>query len=66
MRLSENARRSLAGGALLLVVLPGGGGLVSGCSTVIGGRPVASPGAGPTEPSFPTPRSTPPSATAAP
>ncbi len=60
MRLSENARRSLAGGALLLVVLPGGAGLVSGCSTVIGGRPVASP------PSFPTPRSTPPSATAAP
>ncbi|PBJ66373.1 hypothetical protein BB737_07885, partial [Mycobacterium avium subsp. hominissuis] len=44
MRLSENARRSLAGGALLLVVLPGGAGLVSGCSTVIGGRPVASPG----------------------
>ncbi|ASE16329.1 hypothetical protein QRB31_18710 [Mycobacterium avium subsp. hominissuis] len=56
----------MAGGALLLVVLPGGAGLVSGCSTVIGGRPVASPGAGPTEPSFPTPRSTPPSATAAP
>ncbi|MBZ4570013.1 hypothetical protein GBO17_16270, partial [Mycobacterium avium subsp. hominissuis] len=56
----------MAGGALLLVVLPGGAGLVSGCSTVIGGRPVASPGAGPTEPSFPTPRSTPPSATASP
>nr|WP_231110178.1 RES family NAD+ phosphorylase [Mycobacterium avium] len=45
----------MAGGALLLVVLPGGAGLVSGCSTVIGGRPVASPGAGPTEPSFPRP-----------
>lgn len=68
MRLSDTARRSLAGGSLLLVALFCGSGLVSGCSSIIGGRPVASPGAGPTEPSFPTPRSTPssPSATAAP
>lgn len=68
MRFSDNARRSLAGGSLLLVALFAGSGLVSGCSSVIGGRPVASPGAGASEPSFPTPRSTPspPSATAAP
>jgi hypothetical protein len=31
--------------------------LTSGCSSVIEGRPVATPGTGPTEPSFPTPRS---------
>lgn len=68
MRLSDNARRSLAGGSLLLVTLFVGLGPVSGCSSVIGGRPVASPGPGAGEPSFPTPRSTPssPSATAAP
>jgi hypothetical protein len=66
VRFSENARRTLAGGSLLLVALLAGTELVSGCSSIIGGRPVASPGAGPTEPSFPTPRSTPPSATAAP
>jgi len=68
VRLSDNARRSLAGGSLLLVTLFVGSGPVSGCSSVIGGRPVASPGPGAGEPSFPTPRSTPssPSATAAP
>lgn len=66
MRFSENARRNLAAGSLLLVAALGGTESVSGCSSIIGGRPVASPGAGPTEPSFPTPRSTPPSATAAP
>lgn len=64
MRFSEVARRSLAGLSLLLVVSAP----MSGCSSVTGGRPVASPGAGPSEPSFPTPRSIPssPSATAAP
>jgi hypothetical protein len=68
VRLSDNARRSLAGGSLLLVTLFVGSGPVSGCSSVIGGRPVASPGPGAGEPSFPTPRSIPssPSATAAP
>ncbi|WP_156664803.1 hypothetical protein [Mycobacterium sp. 852002-51057_SCH5723018] len=30
--------------------------LVSGCSSIIEGKPVATPGAGPTEPTFPTPR----------
>ena len=68
MRLSEKARGSLAGGSLLLVLLASPG-LVSGCSSVIEGRPVAGPGAGPTEPSFPTPRSapsSPPSTTTSP
>ncbi|MBW0014075.1 hypothetical protein [Mycobacterium sp.] len=35
---------------------------VSGCSSHIDGRPVAAPGAGPTEPTFPTPRPTTPTA----
>ncbi len=61
MRLSQKARRSLAGGSSLLLA---GAVLVSGCSSIIEGRPVAMPGAGPTEPSFPTPRMTPPSAPA--
>lgn len=61
MRLSDSARRNLAAGSLLLVALFAGSGLTSGCSSVTGGRPVASPGAGAGEPSFPTPRSTPPS-----
>lgn len=30
--------------------------LVAGCSSTIDGRPIASPGAGPTEPTFPTSR----------
>lgn len=69
MRFSEKARRGLAGGSVLLAALLASAGLVSGCSSTTGGRPVAAPGAGPTEPSFPTPRQTPslpPSATAAP
>ncbi len=32
--------------------------LIAGCSTTIDGRPIAAPGAGPTEPAFPTPRPT--------
>ncbi|GAB7144138.1 hypothetical protein [Mycobacterium riyadhense] len=44
MRLLPKARWVLLAGAVL----------VAGCSTTIDGRPVASPGAGPTEPSFPT------------
>lgn len=58
MRLSQKARRGLAGGSSLLLA---GALLLSGCSSIIEGKPVASPGAGPTEPSFPTPRLTPPS-----
>ena len=63
MQLSQKARRSLAGGSLLLSVLLAGLGLVSGCSSIIEGKPVATPGTGPTEPTFPTPRpsSSPPS-----
>ena len=36
-----------------------GAALVAGCSNIIEGKPVATPGTGPTEPSFPTPRQTP-------
>jgi hypothetical protein len=55
--LSQNARRGLAGGSLVLAALLASPVLISGCSSVIEGRPVATPGTGPTEPSFPTPRS---------
>jgi hypothetical protein len=57
VRLSQNARRGLAGGSLVLTALLASPVLISGCSSVIEGRPVATPGTGPTEPSFPTPRS---------
>ncbi|MEE6135618.1 hypothetical protein SKC41_04640 [Mycobacterium sp. 050128] len=57
MRFSQRTRWSLAGGTLLLspvlVISPM---LINGCSSVIEGRPVAAPGAGPTEPAFPAPR----------
>ncbi|WP_144205914.1 hypothetical protein [Mycobacterium tilburgii] len=56
MRLYHKARRGLAGGSLLLVAVLAGPALTSGCSSVIEGRPVATPGTGPTEPAFPTPR----------
>ncbi|XBL81508.1 hypothetical protein U8D41_002770 [Mycobacterium shigaense] len=51
----------MAGGSLLLALASPV--LVSGCSSKIDGKPIAAPGAGPTEPTFPTPR---PSATALP
>jgi hypothetical protein len=57
VRFSQNARRGLAGGSLVLAALLASPVLMSGCSSVIEGRPVATPGTGPTEPSFPTPRS---------
>jgi hypothetical protein len=59
VRLSRKAQRSLAGGSLLLVALLASLELVSGCSSVIEGKPIATPGTGPTEPSFPTTRSSP-------
>lgn len=68
MRLPQNARRGLAGSSLLLAPLLASPLLFFGCSNTIEGRPIAAPGAGGTEPSFPTPRPspTPPSATAGP
>jgi hypothetical protein len=60
VRLSQKTRRGLAGGSSLLLA---GAVLLSGCSSIIEGKPVAMPGAGPTEPSFPTPRLTPPPTT---
>ncbi len=59
MRLSRRARWGLAGGSLLLSPVLVSAMPVSGCSSSIEGRPVASPGAGPVEPTFPTPRPTP-------
>jgi hypothetical protein len=59
VRLSRKAQRSLAGGSLLLVALLASLELVSGCSSVIEGKPIATPGTGPTEPSFPTTSSSP-------
>jgi hypothetical protein len=59
VRLSQKARWGLAGGSLLLAALLASPVLISGCSSIIEGRPVATPGTGPTEPSFPTPRSSP-------
>jgi hypothetical protein len=59
VRLLLNARRGLAGGSLVLAGLLAGSVLVSGCGSSIEGKPVAAPGAGPTEPSFPTPRQSP-------
>jgi hypothetical protein len=56
VRLSQNARRGLAGGSLVLAAVLASPMLVSGCSSVIEGRPIATPGTGPTEPTFPTPR----------
>ena len=56
MRLSQKARRAVAGGSLLLAALLAGPTLTSGCSSLIEGKPVATPGTGPTEPTFPTPR----------
>jgi hypothetical protein len=60
VRLSQKTR-GLAGGSSLLVALLAGAVLIAGCSNIIEGKPIATPGAGPTEPSFPTPRLTPPS-----
>jgi hypothetical protein len=58
VRLSQRALRGLAGGPPLLAAVLAGGMLLAGCSTMIDGKPVATPGTGPTEPSFPTPSQT--------
>jgi hypothetical protein len=56
VQLSHKAARGLAGGSLLFSAALAGLVLVSGCSSIIDGKPVATPGTGPTEPTFPTPR----------
>jgi hypothetical protein len=48
----QKAHTAMVGGRLLAGLLMSAA-LISGCSSLIHGRPVASPGAGPTEPSFP-------------
>jgi hypothetical protein len=55
VRLSQKARWGLAGGSLLLSPLLVSAMPVAGCSSLIEGKPVAVPGPGPTEPTFPTP-----------
>jgi len=57
VRLSQKGRWYLAGGSLLLSPVLVSAMPVSGCSSSIDGNPVAAPGAGPVEPSFPTPSS---------
>jgi hypothetical protein len=60
VRLSQKSRRGLAGWSPPLAALLVSAALVAaGCSNIIEGKPVATPGTGPTEPSFPTPRETP-------
>jgi hypothetical protein len=49
VRLLQKARWALLAGVVL----------VAGCGNIIEGKPVATPGTGPTEPSFPTPRQSP-------
>ena len=49
---SQKARRAAAVGSLLLTFSA----LVVGCTSVIEGKPIGGPGTGPTEPTFPTPR----------
>jgi len=56
VRSSQKAR--LIGGSAILAAAV----VIAGCSSSIEGKPIAGPGAGPTEPSFPTPKLTPPSA----
>jgi hypothetical protein len=56
VQLSQKVRRSLAGGSLLLIPVLASPALIDGCTSTIEGRPVAAPGAGPVEPTFPTPR----------
>ncbi len=57
----ERAKTARVSGRLLLAGLLMGAALVSGCSSLIHGKPVASPGAGATEPSLPKVRPSVPS-----
>ena len=59
----ERAKTAGASGRLMLAGLLASAALVSGCSSLIHGKPVASPPAGATEPSFPKGRPSGPSPT---
>ena len=50
---SERTKTATVSGRLMLAALLTSAALVSGCSSLIHGKPVANPGAGATEPSFP-------------
>jgi hypothetical protein len=56
--LSQKARWGLTAGSLLLSPVLVSATPVAGCSSNIEGKPIASPGAGPVEPTFPTPQPT--------
>jgi hypothetical protein len=58
VQLSEKARRGLTGSSLALLPLLASPMLFFGCSNTIDGKPIAAGGAGPTEPTFPTPTPT--------
>jgi hypothetical protein len=60
---SERAKTATVGGRLLLAGLLTSAALMTGCSSLIHGKPVANPGAGATEPSFPKARPSIPSPT---
>jgi hypothetical protein len=62
----ENAKTARVSGRLLLAAVLMSAALVSGCSSLIHGKPVAAPGAGPTEPSLPKARPSAPSRPAPP
>jgi hypothetical protein len=59
---AHKAKTARAGSMMLLAGLVLSAALVGGCSSLIHGKPVASPGAGPTEPSFPKAKPSIPSA----
>jgi hypothetical protein len=63
---SDRATTATVGGRLLLAGLLMSAAVVSGCSPVIHGKPVASPPAGATEPSFPKAKPSIPSPTPSP
>ena len=59
MRVSDRTKPGAPGRRLGCLVAVISALLAGGCSTTIDGTPTAGPGAGPTEPSFPTPRPAP-------
>jgi hypothetical protein len=54
VQFSQTVRQGLAGVSLAAVLASVG--LVAGCSNLIEGKPIATPGTGTTEPTYPTPR----------
>jgi hypothetical protein len=63
---SQRAKTAAVGGQLLLAGLLTSAALVSGCSSLIHGKPVANPGPGATEPSLPKAKPSVPAPTSTP